>query len=304
MKSGYENVLTLVATTPHPPLEVQQIRQVRDALGVPTEEPQWLTPGVAADVYFGDISCDSARDRAELALAGCAVDVLAQPRAMRRKKLLLADMDSTMIEQECLDELADAVGLKAETAAITERAMRGELDFATALRERVSQLRGLDAAALEATLPRLTFTPGGKNLIQTMRAHGAVCHLVSGGFRFFTRYVATALGFDGEHGNRLLMANGQLTGGVEEPILDQHAKLAVLKHMQAQLGIEAAHTLAVGDGANDVPMLQAAGLGVAFHAKPKVNALAAARVRYSDLTALLYAQGYRPAEHVHHADIT
>lgn len=292
-------VVTLVATPPHPPLQSKQIQQVREALaavGADIGAPHWLAEGIAVDVAVSGVSALQARDAAEAALAGQAVDAIAQTAAHRRKKLLLADMDSTIIEQECLDELADAVGLKAETAAITERAMRGELDFAQALKERVANLRNLPLSALESTKARITFMPGGRQLVQTMRAHGAQCHLVSGGFRFFTSYVAGVVGFNSEHGNRLLVANDKLTGAVAEPILDKHAKLALLHRFTSELQLSAEQTMAVGDGANDLPMLQAAGLGVAFRAKPKVNEQAAARVRFSDLTALLYAQGFRATD--------
>jgi phosphoserine phosphatase len=285
----------LVATPPHPPLQGKQIQQVGAALraaGASVGEPLWLAEAIAADLPFDGIAPQQARDVAEAVLVGQAVDAIAQMAPQRRKKLLLADMDSTIIEQECLDELADAVGLKAETAAITERAMRGELDFAAALKERVANLRNLPLSALENTKARITFMPGGRQLVQTMRAHGAQCHLVSGGFRFFTSYVAGVVGFNSEHGNRLLVANDKLTGAVAEPILDKHAKLALLNKFTTELSLTVPETMAVGDGANDLPMLQAAGLGIAFRAKPKVNEQAAARVRYSDLTALLYAQGY------------
>lgn len=295
----FENVMTLVATPPHPPLEVQQIQQAAEslrALGAQVGAPVWLAPAQAVDLPFSGLLPAQAALAAETMLADTLVDVIAQPSAGRRKKLLIADMDSTMIEQECLDELADAVGLKAETAAITERAMRGELDFAAALHERVANLKGLNVAALEATKQRLTFMPGGRTLVQTMQAQGAPCYLVSGGFTFFTSYVAQALGFTAHRANQLLIEQGQLTGQVATPILDKNAKLAFLHEFAGAAGLTLSQTIAVGDGANDLPMLQAAGLGVAYHAKPKVNEQAAARVRHSNLTALLFAQGYPAAD--------
>jgi phosphoserine phosphatase len=290
-----ENVLTVVATSPHPPLAVQQIHALQAHLGF-TGAPDWLEPGRAVDLFFTGGQLLAVRDQAENFFNGTAVDVIVQPRQGRRKKLLLADMDSTMIEQECLDELADAVGLKAETAAITERAMRGELDFADALRERVANLRALDVAALARTKERLTFMQGGHTLIATARQNDTTCLLVSGGFSYFTAYVAQRLGFHAHHANVLEEENGKLTGAVREPILDKHAKLRILNETAQSMGLTLAQTMAVGDGANDLPMLLAAGLGFAHHAKPAVNAQAPARIRHSDLTALLFAQGYRAAE--------
>jgi phosphoserine phosphatase len=215
----------------------------------------------------------------------------------RRKKLLVADMDSTIINVECLDELADMAGLKPQIAAITERAMRGELEFEGALRERVSMLKGLKLDALEKTwLERVRLNPGAKSLIATMRAHGAHTMLVSGGFGYFTRRVAEAAGFHAERGNTLLDDGERLTGEVGMPILGRAAKLEALQEAVARLGIDFAESLAVGDGANDLAMIQKAdqngGLGVAYHAKPVVAAAAGAAINHNDLTALLYLQGY------------
>jgi phosphoserine phosphatase len=239
------------------------------------------------------------REAAEAALAGHAVDVCVQPWNGRRKRLLVADMDSTIINVECLDELADFAGLKAEISAITERAMRGELEFESALRERVGKLRGLPTTALEdAYAERVRLNPGARTLVRTMAAGGARCVLVSGGFTFFTGRVAQAAGFHDDRANTLIDEGGALTGLVGEPILGREAKLAALREEAAALGASLAETLAVGDGANDLGMIEAAGLGVAYRAKPIVAAQADAKVDHADLTALLYFQGYREGEFV------
>ena len=226
------------------------------------------------------------------------VDVVVQPAAGRRKRLLLADMDSTMIGQECIDELADFVGQKARVAAITERAMRGEIAFAPALRERVAVLAGLPATVVDDVIARrITVTPGARALVATMRRHGAHTCLVSGGFTVFTAKIAELIGFDEHRGNRLIVGDdGRFAGAVAEPILGREAKLATLTELRAKLGLSVAETLVVGDGANDLAMIGDAGLGVAYRAKPRVAEAAAARIDHGDLTALLYAQGYRRLE--------
>jgi len=202
-------------------------------------------------------------------------------------------MYSTLIEQECIDELADAVGLKEKVSSITERAMNGELDFESALRERVALLKGLPESELERVYKeKITLMPGARDLVATMRKHGAYCLIVSGGFTFFTSRVRMALGFDADRSNKLLAENGQLIGKVEEPILGKEAKLAALEETCAERGINLADALAVGDGANDLPMLMAAGSGVAYHAKPVVEAQAQIAIRHCDLSALLFLQGY------------
>jgi phosphoserine phosphatase len=227
------------------------------------------------------------------ALAGQAADVCVQPAEGRRKRLLVADMDSTIIGCECLDELADFAGLKAEIAAITERAMSGELPFEAALTERVGKLKGLGLDALQRTYDeRVRLNPGASTLARTMAAHGARCVLVSGGFEFFTSRVAAAAGFAAHRANRLIDDGARLTGEVALPILGREAKLAALVEEAGSLGAAMSETLAVGDGANDLAMIQAAGLGVAWRAKPIVAAQADARVDHADLTALLYFQGY------------
>jgi phosphoserine phosphatase len=256
-----------------------------------------LSPGRAAEWPVG------ARDGALLlaearALAeGLKLDINIVATAHRQKKLLIADMDSTIINVECLDELADMAGLKPQIAAITERAMRGELEFEAALRERVGMLKGLPLSALERTYAeRVRLNPGAKSLLTTMRSHGAHTMLVSGGFGFFTSRVAEAAGFHVERGNTLLDDGAALTGEVSTPILGREAKLQALEEAAATLKLDLAETLAVGDGANDLAMIQRAGLGVAYHAKPVVAAAARASINHNDLTALLYLQGYTDNE--------
>lgn len=236
---------------------------------------------------------------AATALDGHAVDLCIQPAAGRRKRLLIADMDSTIINVECIDELADFAGVKDRVSEITERAMRGELDFEAALRERVAMLKGLPLADLQRAYDeRVRLNPGARTLVRTMTSHGAKAFLVSGGFSFFTRRVAQAAGFDANRANTLVEAGDVLAGTVGEPILGREAKLSALKEEAANLGIPLAATLAVGDGANDLAMIGASGLGVAYRAKPIVAAQAHAKVDHADLTALLYFQGYRADEFV------
>jgi phosphoserine phosphatase len=253
-----------------------------------------LSPGFAFDLPVENPeTLAQARDLAK----GQPLDINLVATANRRKKLLVADMDSTIINVECLDELADMAGLKPQIAAITERAMRGELEFEAALRMRVGMLKGLGLEALQrAYEERVRLNPGAKNLLATMRAHGAHTMLVSGGFGFFTKRVAEAAGFHEERGNILLDDGAALTGKVAEPILGREAKLEALESGAKSLGIGLSQTLAVGDGANDLAMIQAAGLGVAYHAKPVVAAAAGAAIQHNDLTALLYLQGYVDSE--------
>jgi phosphoserine phosphatase len=261
--------------------------------------PVWLADGIAADVPF---TPESQIDQRALAARlktrlGGSLDVVVQPAARRRKRLFLADMDSTMIEQECIDELAAYVGLKEHVAAITERAMRGEIAFEPALRERVALLKGLPVSVVDEVLEKhITLTPGGRTLVMTMRAHGAHTCLVSGGFTLFTNRVAAMIGFDETHANKLTLAGEHLAGAVEEPIFGRASKLQSLRSLRARLGLAREETLVAGDGANDLDMILDAGLGVAYHAKPKVAEAAAARIDHADLSALLYAQGYRREE--------
>jgi phosphoserine phosphatase len=256
----------------------------------------WLSPGRALEIAF-DHDPVHVLERARSHFAKQQVDVNVVSSANRRKKLLIADMDSTIIDCECLDELADMAGIKAKVAAITERAMRGELDFAAALRERVAMLKGLPLSALHRVYAeRIRLNPGAKTLVATMRKHGAQTLLVSGGFSYFTSRVAKDAGFHHDQSNDLLDDGAALTGLVREPILGREAKLAALEKAATGLGIAVGDALAVGDGANDLAMIQRAGLGVAYHAKPVVAAAAGASIAHGDLTALLYLQGYRDEE--------
>jgi phosphoserine phosphatase len=262
---------------------------------------QWLAADTAADVVFdaGERGLRAIADDIRAAVAA-PIDVVVQPAANRRKKLLLADMDSTMIGQECIDELADYAGLKPRIAAITERAMRGEIAFEPALRERVALLKGLPAAIVdEIIVNRIKLTPGGRILLATMRKHGTWTCLVSGGFTLFVEKIAAMIGFDESRSNLLkLDPDGHLNGHVAEPIFGRDQKRATLLELRNRLGLTPEQTLVVGDGANDLDMIAEAGLGVAYHAKPAVAAAAQARIEHSDLTALLYAQGYRRDEFV------
>ena len=257
----------------------------------------WLDPCIAADIAFDPGPAAGARavaDRVRSALDNAAVDVIVQRAQGRRKKLLLADMDSTMIGQECVDELADYAGVKERVAKITERAKRGEIEFEPALRERVALLKGLPVSVIDEVLKkRIRPTPGGRKLVTTMRARGAYTCLISGGFTLFTSAVAAMLGFHEHRANELVIRDGKLTGEVKEPILGRAAKLATLIELRESFDLDDIDTLAVGDGANDLDMIRIAGLGVAYRAKPAVAAAAAARIDHGDLTALLYAQGYR-----------
>jgi phosphoserine phosphatase len=295
-------VATLISNPAAPALDAALIERARGMLPSP-QAPIWLDPGVAADIPFSAPPENDNRalaERAREALAGAAVDVVLQQSAGRRKALFLADMDSTIIGQECIDELADYVGLKPRVAAITERAMRGEIEFAPALRERVALLKGLPASvADEVIAARIRLTPGARTLISTLRRNGAYTCLVTGGFTLFTARIAAMLGFDENRANTLVLdAAGRLTGEVAEPIFGREGKLATLIELTRRLSIATDKTLVAGDGANDIAMIQAAGLGVAYHAKPKVAAAAAARIDHGDLTALLYAQGYGREEFV------
>jgi phosphoserine phosphatase len=261
--------------------------------------PRRLDAGAVDLPFAPPAGSDNARLAAELrdALGGAPVDVVVQRAAGRRKRLLIADMDSTIIEQECIDELADGLGIKAEVAAITERSMRGEIAFEPALRERVALLRGLDVATATRTVTeRISLTPGARTLARTMRAHGALTVIASGGFTIFTAHVAQLAGFERHYANVLGIEGGRLSGLVHEPIFGRASKRTTLIALRDELGLAPEQTLAVGDGANDLAMLEEAGLGVAFRAKPAVAAVARARIDHGDLTALLYLQGFAREE--------
>jgi phosphoserine phosphatase len=263
--------------------------------GANASAPAWLAPDRACDIAFDGDSA-AVRDRVRAALADQRIDVNVVPEAGRRKRLLVADMESTVIQNEMLDELADFVGARDRVAEITRRAMNGELDFAAAVRERVTLLKGLPEAALEKAMTRVRIMPGAAALVATMRANGAYTALVSGGFTWFTGRIKEQLGFDSHQANELIVLGKHIMGRVREPILGREAKEAALRTLAAAHGTTPADAITVGDGANDLPMLKAAGLGVAYHAKPAVAAEATVRVDHGNLTALLYLQGYRDDE--------
>jgi phosphoserine phosphatase len=280
-------VATLVA--PYPIISPAIVAQAADVLS--GSQTTLLGAGMAADIFFqGD--AQAARTKLLRNFDRYPIDVIVQPVATRQKKLLVADMDSTMITIECIDELADFIGKKAEVSDVTEAAMRGELDFVAALDARVALLKGLPVATLQQCYDeRVHYSPGAKILIQTLEAHGCKTVLVSGGFTFFTRRVREQLGFAIDISNTLDIDGEVLAGTVSRPIVDAAVKRATLHDQCTQLGLSTAEALAIGDGANDIPMIEAAGLGVAYRAKPKTEAVADASLNHADLTALLYAMG-------------
>lgn len=260
----------------------------------------WLADDIACDIPLpSGISSEEAEALLRDTLDGAPVDVVVQEQERRRKKILIADMDSTMIQQECIDELAEEAGLREHVAAITARAMNGEIAFEPALRERVALLKGLPLSVIDKVIStRITLMPGGPELVRTMRKHGAYTALVSGGFTSFTQRIAEMIGFNEERANRLVDDGVHLTGLVTEPILGREAKVEKLVEIADRLGLTPDDAIAVGDGANDLGMIQLAGTGVALHAKPAVAAQARMRVDHGDLTALLYIQGYRKTDFV------
>ncbi|NVO22501.1 phosphoserine phosphatase SerB [Donghicola mangrovi] len=288
-------VATLMTNPANPVLETVLVDSLRNAWG--GGDIQWLCPDVAAEFSL-DVIPDNRWDVWE-DLQKQGVDLVIQPAEGRKKKMLLADMDSTMIQQECIDELADEAGVGERVKDITARAMNGELDFEGALTERVGLLKGLPESVIDKVLAeRITFMPGGRELLATMKANGGYCALVSGGFTAFTAKVAAELGFDENRANTLIAADGELTGEVGRPILGREAKVQALEEISARLGLTEADVIAVGDGANDLGMLGLAGAGVALHAKPSVAAQCDIRINNGDLSALLYIQGYAKTEFV------
>ena len=288
MSNAASHVAVLIANPANPLLDEAIIARA-GALLPNADAPLILNPGIAAEIGFSG-AADIEAIRAAL---DAPVDVALLPAANRRKRLFLADMDSTMIGQECIDELADYAGMKEHVSAITERAMRGEIAFEPALRERVALLKGLPLSVVDQVIAdRIRLTPGGTALVRTMRANGAYTMLVSGGFTLFTNQVAAEIGFDADRANLLLTEGEHFAGAVAEPILGREAKLATLIEMREKFGLMPDDTMAVGDGANDLAMLGEAGVGVAYHAKPQVAASAHVRIDHADLTALLYLQGY------------
>lgn len=296
-----KSVLTLVAPPDRHPLSdavttvlTQRLHQV----GATTGDIAWLQAQIACDIPFDNLPVDQAQQLVAATLAELPIDFHVQPAANRRKKLLLSDMDSTILTNETLDDIADIAGLKDEIAAITARAMAGELDFTQALIERIAMLADLSEAALAQAFERIGYSVGGATLVATMRKHGAYTALVSGGFKYFTKRVAAKIGFDLDLANDLEISDGRLTGRLQGPILDPDGKLSALIRLSDEHGLTPADAATVGDGSNDIPMLRAAGLGVAYRGKPIVRQAIGCQVNYTDLTALLYFQGYQRTEFV------
>lgn len=282
-------IATLLTAPARPVLDRATVESLRNAWG--GGDAVWLDPGIAAEIALPALPPN--RWDVWQGLQAQGVDLVVQQAAGRKKRLLIADMDSTMIQQECIDELADEAGVGAHVAGITARAMNGELDFEEALRERVGLLKGLPEDVIAQVIrDRITLMPGGKVLLATMKANGGHTALVSGGFTAFTAQIAKVLGFDENRANTLMIADGKLTGAVADPILGKAAKVQALEEISARLGMGPEQAIAVGDGANDLGMLGLAGTGVALHAKPSVQAQCNVRVNHGDLTALLYLQGY------------
>ncbi len=289
-------VLTAIGNPASSTLDAALAEAARDALaaaGAQTAAPVWLDPGTACDLPFEGLDLATAEAAVRDRLASAPIDLAAQAVAGRRKGLMVADMESTIIGQELIDELAEVAGTHHRVAAITARSMAGEIDFAGSLRERVALLEGLPAAALDRVARRITLNPGARTLIRTLRAAGTTTALVTSGFNCFAGPVARDCGFDEVRGNELAIARGHLSGRVAEPILGPEAKLAALVELAGRRGLALEATAAVGDGANDLDRVRAAGLGVAYRGKPVLRRAARFRVDHGDLTALLYLQGYR-----------
>ncbi len=292
-------VLTVIAAPGSSPLDASMLDAIMEALGeagASHAAPDWLDPGIACDIPIESAMPKSAETAVRDRLAGAPLDLAILPAQGRRKALLVADMESTIIAEELLDELADTLGIRPRIAGITARSMAGEIDFDLAIKSRVRLLAGLPVSTLEWIGAGVTFNPGARTLVRTMRAHGAYTALVSGGFTHFTEDVRARCGFDEAHANRLIVANGALSGEVGEPILGPAAKRDILENLCQARGIGLESTCAVGDGSNDVAMVEAAGIGVAYRAKSVLREAASVHIDHGDLTALLYLQGFRRAE--------
>lgn len=293
--SEMPNVLTLVGR----PLPDRAVADIAARLNCPSDSLHILQPGEAVDIPFAGVAPEQVNADLEPERVQYRIDAFAQPVGGRRKKLLIADMDSTIIACECVDEMAAAFGLKTDIAAITAAAMAGEIEFADALRRRVGLMRNMPADRLDAVYrERVAIRPGAATLVRTMAANGAMTALVSGGFTFFTEKIAAEVGFHHQQANRLEIAGGRLTGNVVEPILDANAKVTALQGFIGNYNLALPECLTIGDGANDIPMLTLAGLGIAFHATPHTRAATPARIDYTGLTTALFYQGYRAAEFV------
>ncbi len=290
-------VLSLISSPEQPLVTTELAAAVAGRAGA--REIVWLARGIACDLPLQETSPDAALHAARAIIATAPIDVNVVPRHNRRKRLLIADMDSTMIHQECIDELGIAAGAGDHIKEVTRRAMRGEIDFVEALKERVTFMKGLRESVIQSVIDDIiTFVPGGRTLVSTMKASGAYCALISGGFSQFTHHVAYHCGFDSHQANRLIIENGLLTGRVEQPALGSAAKLEALGRLTGQRQLQPCDAITVGDGANDVAMLQAAGMGVAMHAKPAVRDAAQYVIDHGDLTALLYLQGYAGSDFI------
>ena len=292
-------VLTLIGNMQHAPLEPVHIERVRQCLGT-IGEVDWLAENEACDLFIESThSAAGIAGQAREVLSGAAIDAVCTSIERRRKKLLVSDMDSTVIDQECIDELGDAIGLGSQIGEITAGVVNGDVSFSDALRERLALMKGMERDLLESVYEeRISLKAGARTLVQTMRRHGAFCILVSGGFSFFTRRIAERIGFHDHQGNELAFEDGKLTGAVKEPILGRSAKLSTMTRLCDEKGLELSEVLAVGDGANDIKMIKAAGLGVAFHGSDSVKIQANACIDHGDLTALLYIQGFRKSQFV------
>ncbi len=290
-------VLTLIGNAESAPLEPVHIKQVLQSLGL-SGEADWLAPREACDLFIGSpLDAEIISRKAREVLAGSSIDAVCTRLEDRRKKLLISDMDSTIIDQECIDELADAIGIGSQVREITAAVIKGDISFPDALRKRLRLMKGMESRLLESVYEqRISLKPGARTLVQTMRHHGAFCILVSGGFTYFTSRIAARLGFHEHRGNELIFGNGQLTGEVKEPILGRSAKLETLVTLCEDKRLTPTDVLAVGDGANDIEMIQAAGLGVAFHDTGSLRKEANAHIEHGDLTTVLYIQGFRKSE--------